>query len=445
MINRRKFLKACCGGAAFGLASGLGRFPAFAQSAPDYKALVAIFLFGGNDGNNLIVPNDDAGYASYARSRSGLALPRGSLLPIQPRSGGRAYGLHPSLPKLRAHFAAQRAALVANVGTLVQPLTRDQAVNGSAPMPSNLLSHEDQQIQWQTAQLGPVQDSGWGGMVAGRLRGLSPAAKYPPVVTLAGTSPFCDAPETRSAAIATDGSTPIAGIDPNDGSPLAAAMKDLLAADTGQDLVRLASDRTATAFGDAKILAGALAALPPLTTQFPVTDLGQQLLQIARVIQARQALGLNRQVLFASLDGFDTHGDQLATQGPLFAALDDALDAFVAATAELGVANQVTSFTLSDFGRTLQSNSSGGTDHAWGSHHLVLGGAVRGGDLYGVFPALEVNGPDDASDEGRFIPTTALDQYGATFARWFGVADADLAGIFPNLRNFSTPTLSLLG
>jgi uncharacterized protein (DUF1501 family) len=308
-----------------------------------------------------------------------------------------------------------------------------------------LLSHEDQQIQWQTAQLGTVQDSGWGGMVAGRLRSLSPGAKYPPVVTLAGTSPFCDAPETRSAAIATDGSTPIAGIDPNDGSPLAAAMKDLLAADTGQDLVRLASDRTAAAFGDAKILADALAALPPLTTQFPATDLGQQLLQIARVIQARQALGLNRQVFFASLDGFDTHGDQLATQGPLFAALDDALDAFVAATAELGVANQVTSFTLSDFGRTLQSNSSGGTDHAWGSHHLVLGGAVRGGDLYGVFPTLEVNGPDDASDEGRFIPTTALDQYGATFARWFGVADADLAGIFPNLRNFSTPTLSLLG
>jgi uncharacterized protein (DUF1501 family) len=317
MINRRRFLKACCGGAAFGLASGLGRLPAFAQSAPDYKALVAIFLFGGNDGNNLIVPNDDAGYASYARARSGLALPRASLLPIQPRTGSRAYGLHPSMPKLRAQFAAQRAALVANVGTLVQPLTRDQAVNGSAPMPANLLSHEDQQIQWQTAQLGMAQDTGWGGMMAERLRRLSPTAKFPPVVTLAGASPFCDAVETRSAAISSDGSSTFAGIDPNDGSPLAAAMRDMLAADTGQELVRLSSDRTATAFSDAKILADALATAPPLATPFPATDLGQQLLQIARVIQVRQALGLNRQVFFASLDGFDTHGDQLATQGPL--------------------------------------------------------------------------------------------------------------------------------
>jgi uncharacterized protein (DUF1501 family) len=445
MISRRNFVKACCGGAAFGLASGLGRLPALAQSAPDYKALVAIFLFGGNDGNNLLVPNDDAGYASYARARSALALPRASLLPIQPRSGGRAYGLHPSLPKLRAHFLAQRAALIANVGTLVQPLTRDQAVNGSAPMPPNLLSHEDQQLQWQTAQLGPVQDSGWGGLMAGRLQQLSPLAKFPPAVTLAGASPFCDAPEIRSAAVSSDGTTPITGIDPNDGSPLAAAMKDLLAADTAQELVRLASQRTATAFGDAKILAEALAAAPPLATQFPATDLGQQLLQIARVTQVRQTLGLNRQVFFASIDGFDTHGDQLASQGPLFAALDDALDAFVTATVELGIANQVTTFTLSDFGRTLQANSSGGSDHAWGSHHLVLGGAVRGGDLYGAFPALVLSGPDDASDEGRFIPTTALDQYGASLARWFGVADADLAGIFPNLRNFSTPILPLLG
>ncbi len=281
--------------------------------------------------------------------------------------------------------------------------------------------------------------------MAGRLQQLSPLAKFPPAVTLAGASPFCDAPEIRSAAVSSDGTTPITGIDPNDGSPLAAAMKDLLAADTAQELVRLASQRTATAFGDAKILAEALAAAPPLATQFPATDLGQQLLQIARVTQVRQILGLNRQVFFASIDGFDTHGDQLATQGPLFAALDDALDAFVTATVELGIANQVTTFTLSDFGRTLQANSSGGSDHAWGSHHLVLGGAVRGGDLYGAFPALVLSGPDDASDEGRFIPTTALDQYGASLARWFGVADADLAGIFPNLRNFSTPILPLLG
>jgi uncharacterized protein (DUF1501 family) len=440
-FSRRSLLKTCCTGAAFGLASGLGRWSALAQTAPDYKALVAIFLFGGNDSNNLIVPNDDAGYAAYGRARSILALPRNTLLPIQPRSGGPAYGLHPSLPKVQALFGAQKAALVANVGTLVQPLTRDQAMSDGAPLPQNLLSHEDQQLQWQTAQLGGIQESGWGGLVADRLRPLSPDAKFPPIVTLAGANLFCEGAEARAAAVASDGTTPIAGIDPNDGSPLAAAMQELLAEDTGQELLRLASGRTQTAFADAKTLAAALAGSPGVITQFPATDVGQQLLQIARVIQVRQALGLNRQVFFASIDGFDTHSDQLNSQGPLFGQLDDALDAFWRATVELGVASQVTAFTLSDFNRTLQANSNAGSDHAWGGHHLVVGGAVRGGDLYGRFPTLVLSGPDDASDEGRFIPGTALDQYAATLARWFGIADADLAAIFPNLRNFTAPTL----
>lgn len=440
-FSRRSILKTCCTGAAFGLASGLGRWSALAQTAPDYKALVAIFLFGGNDANNLLVPNDDPGYAAYARARSILALPRNALLPIQPRSGGRAYGLHPSLPKLQALFTAQKAALVANVGTLVQPLTRDQALSDGAPLPPNLLSHEDQQLQWQSAQLVRTQEAGWGGQVADRLQPLSPDARFPPIVTLAGANLFCEGQEARAAALASDGTTPIAGIDPNDGSPLASAMQELLAEDTGQELLRLASGRTQTAFTDAKTLASALAGTPPPAAQFPATDLGQQLLQIARVMQVRQSLGLRRQVFFAAMDGFDTHGDQLATQGTLFGQLDDALDAFWRAMVELGLASQVTAFTLSDFSRTLQANSNAGSDHAWGSHHLVLGGAVRGGDLYGTFPTLELSGPDDASDEGRFIPTTALDQYAATLARWFGVSDADLAAVFPNLRNFAAPTL----
>jgi uncharacterized protein (DUF1501 family) len=438
-FSRRSILKTCCSGLAFGLASGLGRWSALAQTAPDYKALVAVFLFGGSDSNNMLVPNDDAGYAEYARARSMLALPRNTLLPIQPRRGGRAYGLHPALPRLQALFAARKAALVANVGTLVQPLTRDQALRDGAPLPLNLLSHEDQQLQMQAAQ----PEAGWGGLVADRLRSLSPNAKFPPLVTLAGANLFCEGQEARTAAVASDGSTAIAGIDPNDGSPLAAALQQLLAEDTGQELQRLASGRTQTAFTDARSLATALAGTPPPATPFPATDLGQQLRQIARVIQVREALGLRRQVFFAALDGFDTHSDQLASQAPLFGQLDDALDAFSRATGELGVGSQVTTFTLSDFNRTLQANSSAGSDHAWGGHHLVLGDAVRGGDLYGTFPTLQLSGPDDASDEGRFIPTTALDQYAATLARWFGVPEADLAGIFPNLRRFGPSTLPM--
>ncbi len=447
MRSRRDFLKALGGGLTFGLASSLGRFEALAQGAPgpsDYKALVAVFLFGGNDGNNLLVPNDDAGYASYARARPAIALPRGALLPIQPASGGRAFGLHPSMPGLQSLFAARHAALVANVGTLVRPLTRAQSQADGAPLPFNLLSHEDQQLQWQTAQLLRSPESGWGALAAERLQALSPQARFPPVVTVAGANIFCESPEVRSAAVSADGSSAIAGIDPNDGSPLALAMQQLLSLDNDLELVRAASATTRTAYTDAKVLAAAQASATPLATPFPDSDLGRQLQQVARVIQVREALGLRRQVFFVALDGFDTHSDQLAQQRILFATLDGALDAFYRATTELGVEGQVTSFTLSDFGRTFAANANGGTDHAWGNHHLMVGGAVRGGELYGTFPTLEVGGPDDGSDEGRWIPTTALDQYGATLASWFGVKSADLPGLFPNLSQFGG-TLPILG
>jgi uncharacterized protein (DUF1501 family) len=192
-------------------------------------------------------------------------------------------------------------------------------------------------------------------------------------------------------------------------------------------------------------LASALKTLPALQTTFPTTSIGGQMKQIAQIIQARSTLGLQRQIFFASLGGFDTHSDQLPTQQTLYSQLDPALTAFYNATSELGVQQQVTSFTLSDFSRTYQPGSNGGTDHAWGSNHLVLGGAVQGGDVYGKFPTFALGGPDDAGSNGRWIPSASVDQYGATLASWFGVSQTDLVSIFPNISNFTTPTFTFMG
>ena len=193
-----------------------------------------------------------------------------------------------------------------------------------------------------------------------------------------------------------------------------------------------------------KVLAAALKTLPALQTQFPATSIGAQLKQVAQIIQAQPALGLQRQIFFCSLGGFDTHSAQLPTQQTLFSQLDPALTAFYNSTLELGVSQQVTSFTLSDFNRTYQPGTNAGSDHAWGSNHLILGGAVQGGDIYGQFPTFALGGPSDAGSNGRWIPTTSVDQYGATLATWFGVAASDLPSIFPNISNFTTPTLGFI-
>jgi uncharacterized protein (DUF1501 family) len=223
------------------------------------------------------------------------------------------------------------------------------------------------------------------------------------------------------------------------------ALQQLLTLDTGAALVQQASTTMQQGLGDSAILQKAISGATALTTAFPKTSIGAQLQQIAQVIQARNELGMKRQIFFCSLGGFDTHTAQLNTQDTLFAQLDAAVAAFVSATAELGVENNVTTFTESDFARTLQPNTNGGTDHAWGSHHVVLGGAVQGGDVYGQFPELALGGPNDAGSAGRWIPTTALDQYGATLASWFGVVSTDLSYVFPNLANFPASNVGFLG
>ena len=449
-LNRRDFMRMGCCGMAVGFGANFSRFGvvnAFAQGQTDYKALVCVFLFGGNDGNNLIVPFDNAGYASYQKIRGSIALNKNALLPIQPASAPVPYGFHPRFKEMQGLFNQGNLAVLANLGTLVAPVTRQQVQDGSAVVPDNLLSHSDQQAQWQTAQVTGFSEMGWGGRIAGKVQALNASALYPSVVSLDGINVFCDGDNTRTAIVSPGNLSGLDNFDSNNSIDNArfAAMQQMLGFDSGLSLVQAANGTMQNAFTDTKVLSDALAAAAKLQTAFPASYVGQQLQQVAQIIQVRQALGLNRQIFFVDIGGFDTHSDQIAAQDSLFGDLSPALSAFYQATGELGVAQQVTTFTLSDFARTMQPNSNNGTDHAWGSHHIVMGGAVKGNEMYGKFPTLALSGPDDATDEGRWIPTTSIDQYGATLASWFGVSDADLPSIFPNLPNFSPSKLGFLG
>jgi len=447
--SRRDFMRlACCSAATASLVGGLSKFglvSALAQSTSDYKALVCIFLFGGNDANNLIVPVD-ANYGNYQSIRANLALSQASLLPLQ--IGGAAnFGFHPNLPELQGLFNNQKVvAVLNNVGTLVQPTTQQQYQHQTG-VPQNLFSHSDQQDQWQTTQLSGLQNAGWAGKVADNLQPtFNASANFPPVLSVAGSTIFGTGVTSRPFTM-NPGSTPgLTGIDSSAaGQAKFLALQNLLTLDTGVSLVQATSAVTGQAVQQSKTLADALQSLAPLQTVFPTGNgLATQLKQVAQVIAVRSALGIGRQIFFCSQGGYDTHSDQLNSHVGLYGQLSSAMAAFYSATQELNVANQVTSFTLSEFCRTFQPGSNGGTDHAWGSHQLMMGGAVKGNALYGTFPTQTLGGPDDTGSNGRWIPTTSVDQYAATLAAWFGVKPADLPSIFPNLANFSNANLGFM-
>lgn len=442
--NRRSFIRYASLAAA-GNALGLrpfGALNALAQSSPGYKALVCVFLFGGNDANNTLIPFDTTGYANYASIRGDLALAQSTLLPLTPAPN---FALNPNLPDIQTLFNNKNAAFVANVGTLVQPLTRAEYMAGQTA-PTNLFSHPDQQLEWQNAAQSAATPTGWAGRMADSLAGsYNQGASIPMITSVAGDTLFCNGNATSPVSISPGN---IGAASCSEGAECTARQETaqaLLTLDSGLSLVQADDSITVNAYAYAKTLADAVQSITPLQTVFPANNsFAAQLQQIAQIIQVRAALGVQRQIFFASLGNFDTHADQLTLQSTLLAQLSPALAAFYDATVELNVAADVTTFTMSDFSRTFQPNSNHGSDHAWGSHHIVMGGAVSGGQIYGTYPTLALAGPDDSGSNGRWVPSTASCQYAATLAEWFGVPSASLPTVFPTIDNFSTSNLGFV-
>jgi uncharacterized protein (DUF1501 family) len=448
--TRRTFIRqaACAALTTTGILNtifDLRRLSAAPLDTADYKALVCLFLFGGNDANNVIVPHDASGYASYAAARDILAIPQASLLPLTLQNGdGRDFGFHPNLAELQALFNQGKLGLVANVGTLVAPVTRAQYLAGGAAVPAQLFSHADQSVQWQTSVPDQISKTGWGGRMADMLQSLNAGSKISLNISIAGTNTFEVGNTVLPYVLSPNGSVGLAGFDGSANANVRLqAFKDLLALPHNNLFEQAYSDTVSRSIAANDLLTAALAGIPALQTVFPNSNLGQQLNMVAKLIAARNNLSMNRQIFFCSVGGYDTHGDQLAGQADLFTELSQGLNAFYNATVELGIASQVTTFTASDFGRTYPTNGSG-SDHGWGSHQFVLGGAVQGGRLFGTFPTLAVNGPDDTG-QGRWIPTTSVDEFSATLATWFGVSASDLPSVLPNIGRFAHPNLGIFG
>ncbi|MGA2274344.1 MAG: DUF1501 domain-containing protein [Bryobacteraceae bacterium] len=447
MFSRRGFIRIGAGSVSTLALRPFGLLPAIAAAgSSNYRALVCVFLFGGNDSNNSVIPMDDADYTAYQSARGALGLPASSLVQVSDVTGA-PYGFHSLLTELASLFTSKQLAVVANLGPLVAPLTQAQYQAQQGFIPNNLFSHADQQSEWQTSIAQGNSPTGWSGRAADYITAQNlNASSFPVFLSTAGNVLQGAGASTQPVAVAPGESLQLAGFSTSAASEARwNALNDLISTDSGVMLVQAANNTLANSISDANALTAALAKSTALKTQFPKTTLAAQLKQVAQIIQVQADLGMSRQIFFCSLGGFDTHTGELAALNKLYPQVSQALAAFYDATEELGVAESVTTFTESDFNRTFQPTSGNGSDHAWGGHHFVLGGAVQGGRIFGKFPTLQLGGPDDTDVRGRWIPTTATDQYGATLCSWFGIPSSGLAQVFPNLANFPTANLGFLG
>ncbi len=445
-INRRQFLRSTSAAALLASTPGLAHSQMIGGSGPftDYKALVCVFLFGGNDSFNMLVPTSQSEYDAYLASRQNLAIPQNALLPINPILGAEQmdFGLHPDMTGVRDLFEDGKAAFLANVGPLVEPTTRDQFVSGSVALPPQLFSHNDQQDQWHSLKGNATSKTGWAGRVADLLDTDLEGQQMATNASLFGTSLFQSAEETVAYVMGPGGPVQFIGFSSEPGNILyehRQTFERILGAQYDTVYERAFADVQQRAFAAADTVSSAIAGAPTFDGIFPTpqegrTQLETQLRTVAQLIAMRDDLQMQRQVFFVAAGGFDTHDNQVIDQPNLLGDVSKSLAEFYAAMVSIGMTQDVTAFTASDFGRTLTSNGDG-TDHAWGGHAIVVGEGVAGQSIFGDYPVPVIGHELDVGG-GRFIPTTSADQYAATLAKWFGVVDADLDTVAPNLANF---------
>lgn len=474
-FSRRQFLgrAACAALGSTGLMSAMGTLRLFnatlaAQTVPTdgHKALVCLFLYGGNDSNNMLVPYDQTNYDAYFGARGDIALAREILLPLNGTApDGREFAVHPNMGRLQSVFNEGKAAFLANVGTLVAPITRAEYRSGGAAVPPYLFSHNDQQVQWQTSVPDSGKKIGWGGRVADLLHTLNGENSVSMNISISGNNFFQVGNETMMFPMSTSGTRGLSEFTSN-GTPQKQQYQALNQI-RGISYSHLFEAEYASILNsaiDKDILVKDVLNATPLFDRvstparpldqnlFPnarnatggLTGVASQLHMILRLIYAQAPLSLQRQIFFASTGGWDTHDNQIVDHGNLLGSLSNAVHDFYRATETLGISDKVTLFTASDFSRTYSSNAKG-SDHAWGGHHFVVGGDVAGGQVYGRMPILQSGGPDDTGSRGSWIPTTSTDEYAATLAKWFGVSESNMPLALPNIGRFANPDLGFMG
>jgi uncharacterized protein (DUF1501 family) len=440
-LSRRDFVRLSAGTGALAAMAQLGRTAAIAAPSGAYRAMVGIFLFGGNDGWNMVVPTD-ARHAAYQAARGAIALPRSSLTPLTNSS----YALHPAMAALRPIWDEGALSLVLNTGTLFAPLTK--ATYGSRPdlRPSNLMSHADEQAHWQGLRARDAAKDGFLGRMADRM----PQGRLSPLISLSGSTLAVIGQRTVPLVIPASGLPTRAGYNAADTARNLASAA--LAASDGGPIMAGAEKTLRDSYDQAELAATLLSGTSSIARYFVdakgnmlTSDIAAQLLATARMIEARGTLGHSRQTFLVSMASFDHHANQIQPGNPAagthaaqLGELAEAMAAFHRAMKAMGVGANVTSFTMSDFGRTYASNAQNGTDHAWGNNHLVMGGDVAKGGIFGTYPDPVLGGADDITREGRFVPGVSQEEYLGAIARWHGVSDADMPYVFPNWTTWST-------
>jgi uncharacterized protein (DUF1501 family) len=442
MISRRTFSKLAFGTglAAVSAPLWLDDFTAqaFAQLASSYKAVVLITLQGGNDGNNMLVPLDSTPYAQYASLRSSLALPQSACNVLHSAPGSPSFGLHPSLVNVAAQYNSGNAAVVANVGPIPQPVTKAQLSLNPSLVPQALLSHPAGVNQWESASTAALPSTGWGGRIADIIAPQS--GTLPPMFNSGSASIFTVGRSVQAIAVSTSGGATLALPTGINSAIMAIAGND---AQSHNAIVAQAAQLRVQSLNQQTLIAQAQNSSTPLRTIFPASQFGQELQAIAQIVNGRGIIGASRQIFYAQQGAYDTHGAQLATHAGYLSDLDASLGAFMAALAEMGLSNQVLVCTHSDFNRSFVSNVSGGSDHAWGNHQILLGGGIRGGRIIGSYPDLDLGGNMDLNGYGTWIPTLSVSQMAAGIGSWMGLSTSQIASVFPDLANFPGGAINL--